>query len=151
MRLALLVLPFLLFSCDTSRVFEQNVPVAEGVWKSNEAVSFAAEIGEIGKIKNLYFNLRNDLTYTYSNLYVLSELTLPNGNTEKDTLEFILCDRSGKWLGNTSGGLVTHQILFQRKVRFPTPGTYNFKFMQVMRDEKLGGIKEIGLRIENAE
>ena len=151
MRLALLVLPFLLFSCDTSRVFEQNVPVAEGIWNADEAVSFDAEIVEIGKTKNLYFNLRNDLTYKYSNLYVLSELTLPNGKTEKDTLEFILCDRAGKWLGSNSGGLVTHQILFQRKVRFPEPGNYNFRFMQVMRDDKLGGIKELGIRIENAE
>ena len=54
-------------------------------------------------------------------------------------------------LGNTSGGLVTHQILFQRKVQFPEPGIYNFNFSQVMRDDKLSGIKEVGLRVENAE
>ncbi len=151
MKFALLFLPFVLFSCDSKRVYELNTPINEGVWDVKKTVSFAAEITEIATLKNLYFNLRNDQTYKYSNLYVLSELTLPNGKIEKDTLEFILCDQSGKWLGNTSGGLVTHQILFQRKVQFPEPGIYNFNFSQVMRDDKLSGIKEVGLRVENAE
>ena len=151
MRLTLLFVSFLMLGCDTSRVFEENMPITEGVWNADKAVSFAAEIKETGNKKNIYFNLRNDLSYKYSNLYVLSELTLPNGKTEKDTLEFILCDRSGKWLGTTSGGLVTHQIMFQRKVQFPKAGNYSFRFTQVMRDKDLKGIKEIGLRIENVE
>jgi len=151
MKFALLFISFLIIGCDTTRVFEENMPITEGVWNVAEAVSFAVEIKETEKAKNIYFNLRNNLNYKYSNLYVLSELTLPNGKTEKDTLEFILCDRSGKWLGTTSGGLVTHQIMFQRKVQFPKAGNYSFMFMQVMRDEDLKGIKEIGLRIENVE
>lgn len=151
MRLVLFIFSVLLISCDTSVVFEQNTPISEGVWEAKNAVSFTVDIKETLQPKNLYFNLRNDQTFKYSNLYVLSELELPNGKTEKDTLEFILCDRSGKWLGNASGGLVTHQIMFQRKVSFPKKGNYTFKFSQVMRDAKLAGIKEVGLRIDSAE
>ncbi len=153
MQRALIIgcLSLLFTSCDYSRVFEKNRDLKNSNWPSDSAVTFDVEMNDNSFPLNLYFNLRNKQSYKYSNLYVLSELQLPSGSIEKDTLEFILADQSGRWLGNSSGAIVTHQILFQRKVLFPDTGTYSFKFSQLMRDKQLDGVTEVGLRLEKAE
>ncbi len=142
---------FVSVSCDFARVYEQNTPVSDGIWVENAPQTFEVAITDKTKHYNLYFNLRNTNEYKYSNLYVISELKLPSKQVEKDTLQFILCDANGKWLGTNSGALVTHQILFQRNVLFPDTGTYRFTFNQAMRDASLQGITEVGLRVEKAE
>lgn len=137
--------------CDFSRVFEENTPIENAQWKQTQAVSFDFELENVAQAYHLYFNLRNNQTYKYSNLYVLSELKTPSGSLEKDTLEFILADRNGKWLGKTGGALVTHQIMFQRNVVFPDTGTYSISFSQIMRDEALIGVTDVGFRLEKSE
>lgn len=138
-------------SCDYSRVFEQYKPVDKGTWNEDDYKEFKVRITDNSERYNLYFNLRNSNTYKYSNLFVISELQLPTTNIEKDTLQFILCDATGKWLGKNSGSLITHQILFQRNVVFPDTGTYTIKFSQAMRDAQLNGIAEVGLRVEKTQ
>lgn len=139
-----------LLSCDTNRVYESNQALDEQTWKRSNRLTFSVPLEAPLSAHNLFFNLRNTESYPYNNLYVLLELKRPSGHIEKDTLEFILCQPNGKWLGQPAGGIITHQILFQRQVIFPDTGHYDFTFSQIMRPEDLNGIMDVGLRVENA-
>jgi len=62
----------------------------------------------------------------------------------------MLTDNAGKWIGNKEIGGIDNQILFKRNIRFPSAGTYLFKFEQGMRTDALEYINCIGLRVEKS-
>jgi len=68
-----------------------------------------------------------------------------------DTIECLLADDSGKWLGKERGKMVDNRILFRRGIRFKLSGNYSFEFEQAMRDTDLNGIEDFGIRIEKSE
>lgn len=148
----ILIFASLIFSaCDPGLVFEENTPISGRIWNSNERIPFEFEIQDTINSYNIYLNIRNAKTYEYANLYVFYHTYLPDGTYDMDTLQFILAEPSGKWIGNSSGDLITNQVLFRRKIQFPQAGKYRFEVEQGMRDIDLEGISDIGLRIAKSE
>ena len=83
--------------------------------------------------------------------YLFPQLDDPLGGAyARDTIECILADNSGKWLGEGSGDIWDNQILFKKGVRFRKTGTYRFTLEQAMRVENLPLIMDVGMRIEKA-
>ena len=68
-----------------------------------------------------------------------------------DTLECILADEKGKWLGNGLGDIYDNQILFKKNVRFPLAGKYTFEIQHGMRADIVPLIMDVGLRIAKTE
>jgi gliding motility-associated lipoprotein GldH len=75
----------------------------------------------------------------------------PNNNMSRDTLEFILADFEGKWLGKGWGSVKENTVLISADMRFPLSGIYEFKIQQAMRQDTLKGIKNMGIRIIPSE
>ena len=100
---------------------------------------------------NLYINVRNDIKYKYSNLWLFIEIDQPGNNSVTDTFEITLADPSGKWLGEGFGGIKNRQVIFKRNVYFPVSGEYKINIRQGMRENVLKGITDIGIRVEKQE
>jgi gliding motility-associated lipoprotein GldH len=152
MRNNLLLITFLciaalLSSCDENRFYEKNLAIKNEVWNVNDKPFFEVEVEDTIQAFNFYINLRNNASYEYSNIYFFLNTHFPNGEQSRDTIECILADPRGYWLGKGTE-IIEHQILFKRRVRFPIKGTYKFEFEQAMRKENLEDILDIGLRIE---
>jgi len=146
-------LALLLFfaSCDSNRVFENNTSINNNNWRINQVVKFDVKITDITHRNNLYINIRNSGAYNFSNLYLFIKTNMPNGKTISDTLECILANEQGKWLGRGTGHILDNQIPFKKNILFPDTGTYHFEIEQAMRMETLPEIYDIGLRIEKAQ
>jgi gliding motility-associated lipoprotein GldH len=148
--LILLLLLFLIISCDNKRFYEKNLSIKNEVWNVNDKPYFEVEVNDTVSLFNFYINLRNSSSYEYSNIYLLLNTYYPNGQQSRDTIECILADSRGYWLGKGTE-IIEHQILFKRRVRFPMIGLYRFEFEQIMRKDNLEDILDIGLRIEYFE
>ncbi|MFN4811072.1 MAG: gliding motility lipoprotein GldH [Bacteroidia bacterium] len=135
-------------ACDSKRVYEQNIDIPEYIWDKDNPVYFDVEIKDTVSLHNVYINIRNASGYAYSNLYLFLDTKYPNNSMSRDTIECILADPSGKWLGDGSGDIWDNQILFKKNVRFKQIGTYKFRYEQAMRMPKLPMIMDVGLRIE---
>jgi len=140
-----------LSSCDNSRIFEENKSLPESGWDSSNVVSFSVDIKDPSTPANFYVNVRNADGYPYSNLYLFVKTKFPNGKQSNDTLECMLADENGKWLGKGIGDIYDNRIPFKRNVRFPMPGTYTFEVAQGMRTTTVPLIMDIGFRVEKAE
>jgi gliding motility-associated lipoprotein GldH len=138
-------------SCDNKRIYEENQTIPETVWGSDNILKFDVEIADTVLPTNFYVNVRNADGYPYNNLFLFIKTTFPNGKTSDDTLECVLADEKGKWLGSGMGDIYDNQIPFKRNVRFPVSGKYTFEIQQGMRLDKIPLIMDIGLRIEKAE
>jgi len=146
--LSLLILPF---SCDPSRVYEENIKIPEGVWTQDNPVSFEVAISDTITPYNLYINVRNSGMYPMQNLYMFITTTAPSGHSVKDTVQIMLADNKGKWLGKGLGDIWDLQRPYKKNVRFAQTGKYLFEIEQAMRMEKLPFILDVGLRIEKTE
>jgi gliding motility-associated lipoprotein GldH len=140
-----------LTACDSKRIFEENKDIPNSSWISSDIIRFDVPIKDPATPANFFINVRHADGYPYSNLYLFIKTTFPNGKSSMDTLECILADEKGKWLGKGLGDIYDNQIPFKRNVRFPLAGTYSFEVQQATRNDNLPLIMDIGLRIERAE
>lgn len=140
-----------LSSCDSSRVYEQNTEIPDYIWDKDNPVYFDVDIKDTVSFHNVYVNIRNAGGYGYSNIYLYLDTKYPNNTISRDTIECILADATGKWLGDGSGDIWDNQILFKKNVRFKQKGVYKFRYEQAMRMPKLPMIMDVGLRIEKRQ
>ena len=138
-------------SCDDKRIFEENRAIPETGWDSSNVVKFDVDIKDPATAANFYVNVRNADGYPYSNLYLFVKTKFPNGKQSNDTLECMLADEKGKWIGKGVGDIYDNQIPFKKNVRFPEAGIYSFEIAQGMRTANIPLIMDVGLRIEKAE
>jgi len=141
----------LIIACDRNRVFEEYQPIPSSGWHKDAIINFNIPIRDTLKNHNLYINVRNDIKYSYSNLWLFIEIEQPGDISVTDTFELSLADPSGKWLGDGFGGVKTRQVMFKRNVFFPVSGEYSFNIQHGMREEELTGITDIGLRVEKLD
>ena len=145
------VILFALSSCDSSRVYEQNTEIPDYIWDKDNPIYFDVDIKDTVNLHNVYVNIRNAGGYGYSNIYLYLDTKYPNNTISRDTIECILADATGKWLGDGSGDIWDNQILFKKNVRFKQMGVYKFRYEQAMRMPKLPMIMDVGLRIEKSQ
>lgn len=137
-------------SCDPNRLFEKNIRIPDGIWDKNNHVRFEVVVEDTISPHNLYINVRNTGMYPVSNLYLFVTTIAPSGHAIKDTVQVILADERGKWLGKGLGDIWDNQRLYKEQVRFAQKGKYIFEYEQAMRLEKLPFILDVGLRVEKA-
>jgi gliding motility-associated lipoprotein GldH len=140
-----------LISCDNNRIFEDNTPIENNVWKVNKPVTYSVDIADTVSPCNFYLNVRHDGAYDFSNLFIFLKTQFPNGKMAKDTVELMLQTQEGKWTGKGLGDVYDNQIMFKRGLRFPLKGKYQFSIEQAMRIAELPNIIEIGMRIEKSK
>jgi len=156
LKASLFIVPILLCSllfssCDNNRIFEENKKIPAEGWSSSNVLKFDVNISDVETPTNFYINVRNADGYPYNNLFLFIKTTFPNGKMSNDTLECILADENGKWLGSGMGDIYDNQIPFKKNVRFPVAGIYKFEMQQGMRSDVIPLIMDIGLRIEKTE
>ncbi len=142
---------FLLASCDSNRIYEDNVEFKDRTWKITEPAQLEFDILDTTKRYNLYMDVRNSLDYPYSRLFVNYNLIDPTGAevSKKMITEYLFDQKSGKPNGNSGlGDVYDHQFLFLQKHSFSKLGKYKVKFEQFMRQDTLQGVLAVGLRVE---
>jgi len=147
------VLSLMLFlsSCDSNRIFEENKELINNCWSSDNIIKFEVDIDSLETPTNFYINIRISEGYPYSNLFLFIKTTFPNGKMANDTLDCILADLNGKWIGSGMGDIYDNQIPFKKNVLFPEKGKYVFELQHGMRQDIIPLILDVGLRIEKVE
>ncbi len=138
---------FLLAGCTRSVLFSQAVSLQD-TWPKEQAAKFIVPVSDTTSHFNFYIDIRHTAKYRYSNLYLFMQTRFPNGTYTKDTLEIMLADVQGKWLGKGWGEIKEDQILLKPRLQFPMPGNYEFLIWQAMRVDTLKAIRSVGLDVE---
>ena len=141
---------FVLFfsSCDSNRVYEENMDIPQMAWDKNNKLKFEVDITDTISAYNVFINIRNAGIYQFSNIYLFINITFPNGKIRKDTTQCTLADVQGNWLGSGLGDIWDNKIEYMPNTHFPLSGKYIFEIEQAMRADKLEGILDAGLRVE---
>ena len=141
---------FVIVSCDSNRIVDQNISVNDEKWSKEEIQEFAFEITDTTQLYSVFINVRNTNRYKYSNLYLFVEMISPSEKFFMETREFILADNTGKWTGKGIGNVWQNQLSLLENVKLLEQGEYRIKLKQGMRDDTLEAISDVGIRVEIA-
>ena len=135
-------------SCGRKYLYDDIHNLPKTGWSADEKERFEFEVADTNATFLFYFHVRHKLDYRFSNLYVFMETRFPNGNIARDTLECILAEPDGRWIGKGYGRLKENLILLNPTLKFPLKGKYTLDIQHAMREEELKGLTDIGIRIE---
>ena len=145
-------------ACEDNLVYSKYRVTTNGSWSKDDMKEF--EISEMDSIAphDIFILIRNDNTYSFSNLFLIAELSTPDDEVVRDTLEFEMAEPGGNWLGKGFGSVFENKLWYKENVVFSTPGVYRIELSHAMRQngkvdgiDNLSGITDVGIEVERRE
>lgn len=158
-QFVLCILVGVLFSsCTSKTVFVDFDELNNGSWGSTDTLKFNFQGLDSTLNHHIFFNVRNDEDYPFSNLFVIAEFKEPNGRVVIDTLEYKMAEADGNWLGKGVGSIKESKLWYQENIKLGDSGVYMIKVTHAMRENgqvqglsELKGITDFGVQIQIAE
>jgi gliding motility-associated lipoprotein GldH len=147
----LILITVIFSSCDENRLYEDYHDFDNRSWSVKELPRFDFAIQDTQRSYNIYCNLRNSVSYPFSDFRVTYELqdSLHTQLEKKLVMEYLFDKKTGKPFGDSGlGDIYDHQFLILKNYKFKKAGVYTVQFEQFMRTDELEGILAVGLRVE---
>ena len=145
----------LLLGCGKEVEFSKYRALENGRWSREEVQEFKTPELSAEVSYDFYIQVRNDNRYPFSNLFLITELEFPEGETQRDTLEYQMAEADGSWLGQGYGSIKENKLWYKENINLPVTGVYTIRIEQAMRKNgsvdgisELEGILDVGLEIE---
>ena len=137
-------------ACKKDVIYRKCITIPDNIWDMNKPLVFDVPVNDTLNKYNIFVTVRNADSYDFDNLYLFIDINSPMKLAERDTMECVLADANGKWLGDGLGDIWDNKILFKRNVKFRKPGIYEFTITQAMRVDSLPMIMDAGISIEKS-
>jgi len=151
MNLVKICSPFLiacltLSSCTTIDLYEKDVTIPGFAWKSSFKPEFTFIIKDTTAPYQLFLVLRHNEKYNYNNIWINLYSQPPGDTLHKAAFELPLATNE-KWLGVGMDDVYEHRITLTDP-QYLKAGVYHFKIEQIMREDPLENVMDVGLRVE---
>ena len=137
-----------------SDTFEKDVVVPGQQWESSfkPRIEFIIKEQDTSSLYNIYLVLRHSDAYNYNNIWVKGTVQEPGDTVLKSQrYDLVLATNEKGWLGSGMDDIYEHRVLVQPGTKFRKPGTYSFMLEQVMREDPLKHVLNVGVRVEKAQ
>ena len=152
MRIIFSFFSFLLFaSCNTNVNSSYNI-FKEDSWHTDSIITINHGVVDSTTKHNLYLKVRHNTDFEYQNIFVFVSF-----KEKTDTIEVILSEKSGKWLGKGFGDIKEVDYCLAENVTFNSKKASTITIEQAMRygDEpeitSLKGIIALGINVKKSE
>ncbi|MBO9200018.1 MULTISPECIES: gliding motility lipoprotein GldH [Niastella] len=151
----LLTCYFLLPACGTVDVFERNATIPQQSWSSNykPEIAFTIDPRDTLSRYNIFIVIRHTDAYRYKNIWINVHTESPGGVVNNQPLNLQLATDNKGWLGSGMDDIFEHRIQItppQSPERL-SAGTYRFKLENIMREDPLKNVMNVGIRLEKAQ
>jgi len=134
-------------SCTTVDLYEKSVSIPEHAWQNNFKPGFDFEIKDSVPAYRVFMVFRHTDRYSFNNIYVNLYIKGPGQDTaQKIQRELELGNNEKGWLGKGMDDIYEHRALLAEQ-NFKT-GTYHFTLEQIMRENPLKNVLDVGIRVE---
>jgi gliding motility-associated lipoprotein GldH len=143
-----LLTSYILSSCTTIDLYEKNVTIPRHAWKSSFKPSFNFTIKDTAASYQVFLVLRHTEKYNYNNIYINLYAKLPGQDTAlKINRDLALATNDKGWLAEGMDDIYEHRIKLGEPQALKA-GIYTFTLEQIMREDPLENVLDVGLRIE---
>lgn len=150
----LFLVPCTLFfssSCTHVDLYEKTVPIPRHEWSSSFKPQFKFTIKDTAVPYQVYIILRHNDLYNYNNIWINLYTKAPGDTVQKVQYELPLASKEKGWLGSAMDDIYEHRISItpqNQKLYFKRSGEYTFTIEQIMREDPLQHVMDVGLRLE---
>lgn len=137
-------------SCQTNDLFEKTVPIPNHAWSSAFKPEFRFTIKDTTVPYRVFITLRHNDLYNYNNIWINLVSTSPGDTARQVQYELPLATKQG-WMGSGMGDVYDHRIAItptNEDLYFRKSGDYVFSLEQVMREDPLQNVLDVGIRLE---
>lgn len=100
---------------------------------------------------NVFLVLRHTEAYNYNNIWIKATVEEPGESAIKSQqFDLALASNDKGWFGSAMDDVYEYRILIQPQTKFKKQGEYHFTIEQIMREDPLKHILDVGVRIEKA-
>lgn len=151
-NLVLIIIIGLLISCKNPNVFEEYESFENQQWNTDSLLSFDYIVRDTISAHRLTLKVRHCVEYEYQNL-----ILFVSSDFSRDTVELLLADKKGKWIGRGIGNIRETEIILEKGKIFSKKEKKTIKIEQAMRygsAEKITRLKfidAIGISIVKEE
>lgn len=151
-NLMIVCIIFGVVSCNSDSIYEENIDFDDKVWVANDTLNFTFKVENSKDNYDVFYNIRNTITYPFQNLYINYTLENQTGDTlAQDLINMTLFDpKTGKPFGKGLGDIFSHQFEIMSQYQFPDTGVYHIKLNQFMRRDSLPEVLSVGVSVKNA-
>ena len=149
--LSFIIISFLITACTKVEVFEKNVTIPNHEWSSKFKPEIAFEITDTLSAYNIFAVVRHSDAYRYKNIWVNVYTKAPGDTINKQQLDLQLATDDKGWLGSGMDDIYEHRILITGKPVALRAGTYRFRLENIMREDPLEHVFNVGIRVEKAK
>jgi gliding motility-associated lipoprotein GldH len=132
-------------------IFEKDVSLPHQEWQSSYHPTFSFDISreDTANHYNVYLVLRHTDAYNYNNIWLRGSARHTGDTvTTSQLYDLSLADDQKGWTGSGMDDIYEHRIEIRHAWQFIHPGTYSFTLEQIMREDPLKHILNVGVRIE---
>ncbi|MBS1620389.1 MAG: gliding motility lipoprotein GldH [Bacteroidetes bacterium] len=134
-------------SCTTIDLYEKDVNLPQHQWKSSFKPVFTFDIKDTTVPYRFFLVLRHTEKYSFTNIYLNLYIKAPGSDsTIKIRQSLMLADNNG-WMGSGMDDIYEHRIPLGDP-QLLKAGIYTFTLEQIMREDPLEHVLNVGLRIE---
>jgi gliding motility-associated lipoprotein GldH len=136
-----------------SDVFEKDIALPGQQWESSftPTISFTISREDTANRYTIFLVLRHTDAYNYNNIWIRGTVKLPGDTaTRSERYDLSLADNEKGWKGNGMDDIFEHRIPIQEQTKFRQPGNYSITLEQIMRENPLKHVLNVGVRIEKA-
>jgi gliding motility-associated lipoprotein GldH len=117
-------------------------------WKSGKAITFTPEISDATKTYKLILGMRHLYGFQLNSVSVAVKSISPSGKESVKNYKFIVKDAANNYLAKCSGDLCDLEIVAEEQLTFEETGTYTYIINHIEKSDKIPGVMEIGLIID---
>lgn len=153
-RNRLLWLPvILLAACQSNTVYHSYEPIALTGWAKSDTLVYALPASIPAGNYEVEIGIRYQEAYLYRDIWLgVSHNMQDTLNYTTDTLQLFLADEAGNKTGNGPGGLYQCDLTYKETFSISQEGNARaFRLVQIMTDNPLKGVRDIGIRLRKAE
>lgn len=155
--LLLFLAPYILClaACTTVDLYEKTTAIPGHSWHNSFKPSFTFTIKDTAAAYELYFIIRHNDKYSFNNIYINLGVQQPGEDSARvEQFDVPLGTDNEGWLGSGMDDIYEHRaplVPVGRGYSFRKPGDYTFTIEQIMRENPLKNVLNVGLRIEKKD
>ena len=136
-------------SCIKIDLFEKQSQIPSQQWYYNNVPQFTFNIEDTSSLYNVYIVLRHTDLYEYNNIWLRVGSTAPSDTIHYQNINLKLASDSKGWEGVGMDDIFeVRKIISPGPLSFNKPGDYSFSVAQIMRENPLNYILNVGIRVE---
>jgi len=141
---------FIFFSCTTSDLYEKTMAIPAQQWETSFTPEFSFTIKDTSTLYQVYFVLRHTEKYNYNNIWINLYSQPPGDTLHKAPYELQLATNEKGWLATGMNDIYEHRLKLTRPIQLNT-GEYKLKLENIMREDPLQHVLNVGIRVEKVK